>query len=138
MPRRYRCHPLLKLPPTSRRVLHAYAQMQGWHVIPMGTFLGAQRMDAYQPDRWPRMSLTDGCAWTRQLDMLGPPNFFCMFSIHVSLYGNNCITPKDPTTCSCLFHMERGTLKSWSLNSKPSLQGKLLHLRDLSWPYITI
>ena len=76
MPRRYRCHPLLKLPPTSRRVLHAYAQMQGWHVIPMGTFLGAQRMDAYQPDRWPRMSLMDGCAWTRQLDMLGPTNFF--------------------------------------------------------------
>ena len=68
---------------------------------------------------------TNGWSY-RWLNMMGPISLY-VFSTHVSLYGNNLYTmPKDPTTRLYLPCMGRAALRSWSLNSKSSLQGKLL------------
>ena len=65
----------------------------------------------------------------RQLSVLGSTSLY-MFSTHVPLHGNNLnTTSRDPTTHSYPLYMGRETLRSRSLNSKSSLQGKLLHSR---------
>ena len=72
------------------------------------------------------------------VDMLGPTSLLCNLR-YVSLHWNSLhTTHKDPTTRLYLPYMGREALRSQSLNSKSSLQGKPLRSRDLGQLYAII